>query len=256
MAGRETALKLVNTAAPILALRDVSKRFGELEALRGVNLQAQEGEVIALIGPSGSGKSTLLRCVNGLEIPTSGAISYRGQAVTIASLNQIRREIGMVFQRFNLFPHLTALQNVTLAPRKALGIANAKAEAEGMALLEQVQLADKARSFPAELSGGQQQRVAIARALALNPAVLLFDEPTSALDPELVGEVLAVMRDLARAGRTMLIATHEMGFAREAAHRVLFLDAGAIVEEGPPEQIFGQPTEERTRAFLARVLNR
>ena len=256
MTNVETALELVNTVAPILSLRNVSKRFGALEALRGVDLEAQEGEVIALIGPSGSGKSTLLRCINGLEIPTSGAISYRGQAVNPSTLNQIRREIGMVFQRFNLFPHLTALQNVTLAPRKILGVANAKAEAEGMALLAQAHLAEKAQSFPAELSGGQQQRVAIARALALNPAVLLFDEPTSALDPELVGEVLAVMRDLARAGRTMLIATHEMGFAREAAHRVLFLDAGVMVEEGPPEQIFGQPKEERTRAFLSRVLNR
>ena len=248
--------ELAHNTAPLLSMQSVSKSFGALDALRGVNFTAQEGEVIALIGPSGSGKSTLLRCVNGLETPTSGKILYRGQEITAATLNQIRREIGMVFQRFNLFPHLTALQNVTLAPRKALGVSNAEAEAAGLALLEQVHLSDKAKSFPAELSGGQQQRVAIARALALNPAVLLFDEPTSALDPELVGEVLAVMRDLARAGRTMLVATHEMAFAREVAHRVLFLDAGAIVEESPPEQLFGQPKEERTRAFLARVLNR
>ena len=249
------SLKLVE-AAPILSLRDVCKSFGRLEVLRGLPLDVREGEVIAIIGASGSGKSTLLRCINGLETPTSGNILFREQEVTAATLNQIRREIGMVFQRFNLFPHLTALQNVTLAPRKVLGLSDAQAMGEGMALLAQVQMETKAHSFPGELSGGQQQRVAIARALALNPAVLLFDEPTSALDPELVGEVLAVMRDLARAGRTMLIATHEMGFAREVANRVLFLDGGVIVEQGPPEQIFGQPKEERTRAFLARVLNR
>ena len=245
-----------DAAPPILSLQKLCKNFGRQDVLRSLDVAVREGEVIAVIGSSGSGKSTLLRCINGLETPTSGKIFFRQQEVTPAALNRTRREIGMVFQRFNLFPHLTALQNVALAPCKVLGVPNAQAQAEGLALLTQVHLAAKAHSFPGELSGGQQQRVAIARALALNPAVLLFDEPTSALDPELVGEVLAVMRDLAREGRTMLVATHEMGFAREVAHRVLFLDGGVIVEEGPPEQIFGQPKEERTRAFLARVLNR
>jgi polar amino acid transport system ATP-binding protein len=196
--------------------------------------------------------------VNRLETPTSGSIRFRGEEISGAGvdLNRIRREIGMVFQRFNLFAHLTALQNVTLAPRRVLGIPAAQAEAEGMEMLERVHLGPKADNFPGELSGGQQQRVAIARALALRPTLMLFDEPTSALDPELVGEVLEVMRDLAGEGRTMLVATHEMGFAREVAGRVLFLDAGVIAEEGPPEQIFQAPKEERTRAFLQRVLQR
>ena len=224
--------------------------------LKGISLEVREGEVVALIGASGSGKSTLLRCVNRLETPTSGAVSFRGQEVSPANLNAIRREIGMVFQRFNLFPHLTALQNVTLAPRKVLGVNPADAEREGRALLDQVKLAAKADCFPGELSGGQQQRVAIARALAIKPALLLFDEPTSALDPELVGEVLEVMRELALQGRTMLVATHEMGFAREVASRVLFLDGGSILEEGPPAQVLENPRKQRTREFLARVLNR
>jgi polar amino acid transport system ATP-binding protein len=250
--------------APILGITNLHKSFGNLEVLRGIDLTMREGEVVALIGASGSGKSTLLRCINHLEAPTLGTIQFRGSTLAAAGgrnnlqndLNQTRRQIGMVFQRFNLFPHLTALQNVTLAPRKVLNVATAQAEKEGRELLEQVQLSSKADNYPAELSGGQQQRVAIARALALKPALLLFDEPTSALDPELVGEVLEVMRDLARAGRTMLIATHEMGFARDAASRVLFLDAGKVLEEGPPEQVLESPREERTREFLARVLNR
>ena len=245
--------------APILGISNLHKSFGALEVLRGIDLTMREGEVVALIGASGSGKSTLLRCINHLETPTLGTIQFRGSTLAAnerSSLHQTRRQIGMVFQRFNLFPHLTALQNVTLAPRKVLNIAAAQAEKEGRELLEQVQLSSKADNYPAELSGGQQQRVAIARALALKPALLLFDEPTSALDPELVGEVLEVMRDLARSGRTMLIATHEMGFARDAASRVLFLDAGKVLEEGPPEQVLGSPREERTREFLARVLNR
>ena len=236
---------------PILTLTNLQKAFGSNTVLKGISLSVAEGEVIGLIGASGSGKSTLLRCINRLETPTAGTVAFRGTETT--EVNLLRREIGMVFQRFNLFPHLTALQNVTLAPRTVLGTEPAQAEAKGRALLEQVALGNKADHFPAELSGGQQQRVAIARALAMNPAVLLFDEPTSALDPELVGEVLEVMRALAKAGRTMLIATHEMGFCREVAHRVCFLDNGSILEEGTPEQLFENPREARTREFLARV---
>jgi ABC-type polar amino acid transport system ATPase subunit len=240
----------------LLSIHDLHKSFGRLEVLKGITFDVAEGEVIALIGASGSGKSTLLRCTNRLEAPTSGSISFRGEEVTPANMTAIRREIGMVFQRFNLFPHLTALQNVTLAPRKVLDMANDQAEREGMELLERVRLDAKAHNFPGELSGGQQQRVAIARALALKPAVMLFDEPTSALDPELVGEVLEVMRELAQEGRTMLVATHEMGFAKEVAHRVMFLEQGRILEEGPPDQVLVNPKEERTREFLARVLGR
>jgi polar amino acid transport system ATP-binding protein len=241
---------------PVLELTELRKSFGRVEVLRGISLSMRQGEVVALIGSSGSGKSTLLRCINRLEIPTSGMVRFQGREVTPATLNEVRRAVGMVFQRFHLFPHLTALENVTLAPRKVLGLPPDRAEAEGRELLAQVRLAEKADSFPDELSGGQQQRVAIARALALRPDLLLFDEPTSALDPELVGEVLEVLRDLAAQGRTMLVATHEMGFAREAAGRVLFLDGGVVVEEGPPEQVLEAPREERTREFLARVLAR
>jgi polar amino acid transport system ATP-binding protein len=243
---------------PILSVRDLHKTFGKLEVLKGIGAEVRESQVVALIGPSGCGKSTLLRCLNRLEAPSSGTILFRGRDISgsDAPVSHLRREIGMVFQRFNLFPHLTALENVTLAPQKVLGVPSAKAEQEGLELLERVKLGAKADNYPSELSGGQQQRVAIARALALNPAVLLFDEPTSALDPELVGEVLEVMQDLAREGRTMLVATHEMGFAREVAHRVIFLDGGVIAEEGPPEQIFQAPRQERTREFLTRVLQR
>ncbi len=241
---------------PILEVKQLHKSFGALEVLKGMSLNVAEGEVVALIGASGSGKSTLLRCVNRLETPTGGSVVFEGQEVTPQNLNRVRREIGMVFQRFNLFPHLTALQNVTLAPCKVLKIPEEQAKREGMEFLAQVQLAAKAHNYPGELSGGQQQRVAIARALALRPKLLLFDEPTSALDPELVGEVLAVLRQLAHEGRTMVIATHEMGFAREVAHRVIFLDEGVICEEGHPEQVFTNPKEERTKAFLARVLQR
>src|SRR4028118_1187241 len=211
--------------APLLTIHDLHQTFGHLPVLNGIGLDVREGEVVALIGASGSGKSTLLRCLNRLEAPTSGTIRFRGQDAGPNDLNRLRREIGMVFQRFNLFPHLTALENVTLAPREVLGTDRGQTEREGRELLARVHLSTKADNYPGELSGGQQQRVAIARALALKPAVLLFDEPTSALDPELVGEVLEVIRDLAREGRTMLIATHEMGFAREVAGRVLFLDA-------------------------------
>ncbi|HZP83195.1 MAG TPA: amino acid ABC transporter ATP-binding protein [Chthonomonadaceae bacterium] len=240
----------------ILSLENLVKRFGDLEVLRDIDLEIEEGEVVALIGASGSGKSTLLRCINRLETPTSGRICFRGTEITGANVNQIRREIGMVFQRFNLFPHLTALQNITLAPRKVLGLPAEQAEREAMELLGRVHLAAKAHNYPGELSGGQQQRVAIARALAFKPAVMLFDEPTSALDPELVGEVLETIRDLAQEGGTMLVATHEMQFAREVAHRVLFLHAGEIHEQGTPQEVFGNPKEERTREFLARVLTR
>src|SRR5262249_1939053 len=241
---------------PILSIQNLHKSFGRLEVLCGIDLSMREGEVVAMIGASGSGKSTLLRCINRLEAPTSGCIRFRGEEVTPANLNRIRREVGMVFQRFNLFPPLTALQNVMLAPRKVLGIPESQAESEARELLDQVRLGAKADNFPGELSGGQQQRVAIARALALKPNLLLFDEPTSALDPELVGEVLEVMRDLAVEGRTMLVATHEMGFGREVASRVIFLDSGCILEEGPPEQVLENPREARTREFLARVLAR
>ena len=240
----------------ILKLEGLTKHFGALEVLRGIDLSVKEGEVVGVIGTSGSGKSTLLRCINRLETPTQGTTRFRDTLIDEGTINQSRRHIGMVFQRFNLFPHLTALQNVTLAPCKVLGTPQHQAEQEGRDLLEQVKLGPKANSFPGELSGGQQQRVAIARALALKPALLLFDEPTSALDPELVGEVLEVIRLLANEGRTMIIATHEMQFCREVAHRVLFLDGGKILEEGPPEQIFGQPKQERTKEFLARVLER
>jgi ABC-type polar amino acid transport system ATPase subunit len=244
------------TPEAILRVRDLHKSFGRLEVLKGIDMQVAEGEVNALIGASGSGKSTLLRCINRLEAPTSGSIHFRGEEITATNMTRVRREIGMVFQRFNLFPHLTALQNVTLAPRKVLDMSAAEAEREGLELLERVRLGAKAHNFPGELSGGQQQRVAIARALALKPAVMLFDEPTSALDPELVGEVLEVMGELAKEGRTMIVATHEMNFAREVAHRVLFLEQGRILEEGPPEQVLANPKEERTREFLARVLGR
>ena len=244
--------------AVILGINDLHKSFGKVEVLKGVSLTVHEGEVIGLIGASGSGKSTLLRCINRLETPTSGTVAFRGTVcgTNAAELNTLRREIGMVFQRFNLFPHLTALENITLGPRAVLGTSPEQAEKEGRELLARVFLEAKADYYPNDLSGGQQQRVAIARALAMRPAVLLFDEPTSALDPELVGEVLEVMRSLASEGRTMLVATHEMGFCREVAHRVCFLDAGRICEEGPPDAIFENPREPRTREFLARVLGR
>ncbi len=243
--------------SPLLLVSDLHKKFGQTPVLRGVDLSMRAGEVVALIGASGSGKSTLLRCINRLETPTSGVVRFRDADISGAiDVNAVRRDIGMVFQRFHLFPHLTALENITLAPRRVLGMPEKQAQQEGRALLEQVRLGERADSFPAELSGGQQQRVAIARALALAPSLLLFDEPTSALDPELVGEVLAVMRDLASEGRTMLVATHEMGFAHEVASRVAFLDEGRVLEEGSPEQVLENPREERTRAFLARVLQR
>jgi ABC-type polar amino acid transport system ATPase subunit len=240
---------------PILSIRALRKTFGTTEVLRGIDLSVAPQELVFIIGPSGSGKSTLLRCCNRLEEPTAGAIVVDGVDLMArgTDINAMRRKIGMVFQSFNLYPHMTALGNVTLALRKVAGKSRADADAAGMAALERVGLAAKANSYPGELSGGQQQRVAIARALALEPTVMLFDEPTSALDPELVGSVLAVMRELKSAGMTMLVVSHEMRFARDAADRVIFMDHGLIVEEGRPEQIFGGPKETRTKAFIAEL---
>jgi polar amino acid transport system ATP-binding protein len=239
----------------ILDIRGLRKSFHHLEVLRGIDLAVLPQELVFIIGPSGSGKSTLLRCCNRLEEPTSGSIRVDGVDIMAAStdINAMRRRIGMVFQSFNLYPHMTALGNVALALVKVLRKPRIEAERSALAALDRVGLAEKARAYPAELSGGQQQRVAIARALALEPKLMLFDEPTSALDPELVGSVLNVMRELRRAGMTMLVVSHEMRFARDAADRVIFMDHGAIVEEGSPEQIFAKPRESRTRAFLAEL---
>jgi polar amino acid transport system ATP-binding protein len=239
-----------------LLLEDVHKSFGRNEVLRGIDLSLAEHEVVCLIGASGSGKSTLLRCVNLLEPIDEGRIVVDGEELTAhgVDVNRVRRKIGIVFQAFNLFPHMSVLRNVTLAPRQALRTPRAQAEAEATALLERFGLADKRDAYPDSLSGGQQQRVAIVRALAMRPKLMLLDEITSALDPELIAEVLNVVRELAAGGMTMLIATHEMGFARDIAHRVCFLDAGVILEEGPPEQIFSAPREPRTQQFLARIV--
>ncbi|MEU3189160.1 amino acid ABC transporter ATP-binding protein [Streptomyces sp. NPDC006992] len=244
-----------DTAA--IEVRGLRKSFGELEVLRGIDVTVRRGEVVCVIGPSGSGKSTLLRCVNLLEEPTSGTVRVAGTEVTDpeVDIDRVRRRIGMVFQSFNLFPHLTALGNLTIAQRRVLGRGRAEAEEVARRNLRRVGLTDKESGYPAQLSGGQQQRVAIARALSMGPELMLFDEPTSALDPELVGDVLAVMRGLADEGMTMLVVTHEMSFAREVADRVVFMDDGLIVEEGPPEQVVGAPRQARTRAFLARVLD-
>jgi len=243
----------VSTALQIEGLR---KSFGKLEVLRGIDLTLAEHEVVCLIGASGSGKSTLLRCVNLLEPLDAGRIVLRGEEITAGGVdvNVVRRGIGIVFQSFNLFPHMSVVANVTLGPRKALGLSKSEAEARGDELLERFGLAEKRDEYPDRLSGGQQQRVAIVRALAMQPGLLLLDEVTSALDPELVAEVLEVIRELAGEGMTMLIATHEMGFARDVAHRVCFLDAGVILEEGSPSQIFGEPKEPRTQQFLERIV--
>jgi polar amino acid transport system ATP-binding protein len=239
-----------------IRIQGATKRFKDVQALRDVSLNVAAGEVVLIIGPSGSGKSTLLRSVNRLENLTEGTIYIDDEEVTHprANIRQIREEVGMVFQSFNLFPHLTALENIALAPRLVRKLPRDKAEAAGRALLERVGLTAKAAVFPAQLSGGQQQRVAIARALAMSPKVMLFDEPTSALDPEMIKEVLDVMLDLARDGMTMLVVSHEMGFARAAARRVVLMDEGEIVEIGPPEELFTNPREERTRRFLDHVL--
>lgn len=235
---------------------DLCKSFGHLEVLRHINMRVAEGEVVCIIGPSGSGKSTLLRCLNLLEQPTSGNVIIDGVSLMDkkTNINEVRQKVGMVFQLFNLFPHKTALENITMGPIKVKRMSKQAAEELGRTLLAKVGLSDKADVYPHQLSGGQQQRVAIARALAMQPKVMLFDEPTSALDPEMVGEVLAVMKDLAREGMTMVVVTHEMGFAREVGDRVIFLDEGRIVEEGKPQEIFTQPREERTRVFLSKIL--
>ncbi|MCL6559069.1 MAG: amino acid ABC transporter ATP-binding protein [Firmicutes bacterium] len=240
----------------MITVKNIFKSFKKLEVLRGIDCRVTEQEVVVVIGPSGSGKSTFLRCLNLLEEPTSGEIIIDGVSLTAkdTNINKIRQEVGMVFQRFNLFPHKTALENITLAPLRVRGLSKTEADKTGHDLLAKVGLSDKAGVFPDQLSGGQQQRVAIARALAMRPKVMLFDEPTSALDPEMVGEVLAVMKDLAREGMTMVVVTHEMGFAREVGDRVLFMDEGKIVEEGTPEQLFGNPKNDRTKAFLSKIL--
>jgi polar amino acid transport system ATP-binding protein len=241
---------------PILEVRGLKKRFGALEVLKGIDLTVSARELVFVIGPSGSGKSTLLRCCNRLEEPDGGSIVVDGVSLTERScdLNAMRRRIGMVFQAFNLYPHMTALGNVTLALRKVLRKSRAEADRIGLFALERVGLAEKAAAYPAELSGGQQQRVAIARALSLEPKIMLFDEPTSALDPELVGSVLAVMRDMREAGMTMVVVSHEMRFARDAADRVIFMEDGRIVEEGPPSRLFAAPENARTRAFVAELV--
>jgi glutamine transport system ATP-binding protein len=239
----------------MISIKNIHKKFGQLHVLKGINAHIDEKEVVVIIGPSGSGKSTLLRCINYLEEPTEGEIVVDGIPLTSeANINKVREEVGMVFQRFNLFPHKSVLDNVKLAPMTVRKIPKAEAEKIALDLLAKVGLADKANAFPEQLSGGQQQRVAIARALAMRPKVMLFDEPTSALDPEMVKEVLDVMKSLAHEGMTMAIVTHEMGFAREVGDRVIFMDEGRLVEEGTPEEIFSNAKEERTKAFLSKIL--
>ena len=246
----------MNTDQPAVKIVQLHKYFGSLEVLKGIDFEVRAGEVVCIIGPSGSGKSTLLRCVNRLEEPTSGQIFIEGEDITDPDcyVDDVRRRIGMVFQRFNLFPHLTVLGNLMIAQRKVLSRSKDEAEAAAMSNLERVGLLDKVHEYPNRLSGGQQQRVAIARALSMDPDMMLFDEATSALDPELVGEVLAVMRQLAEEGMTMLVVTHEMGFARGVADRVVFMDDGVVCEQGPPAEILANPKEERTRTFLRMVL--
>ncbi|MEU8183602.1 amino acid ABC transporter ATP-binding protein [Micromonospora sp. NPDC049044] len=242
---------------PAVEIRDLHKSFGPLEVLKGIDFEVGQGEVVCVIGPSGSGKSTLLRCVDLLEEPTAGRIWVNGVEMTDpdVEIDAVRRGIGMVFQSFNLFPHLTVLNNLTIAQRRVLRRGRAEAERVARANLDRVGLTDKADAFPAQLSGGQQQRAAIARSLSMEPKLMLFDEPTSALDPELVGDVLTVMRKLAEDGMTMMVVTHEMAFARDVADRVVFMDGGVVVEQGPPQEVLGDPKHERTRAFLSRVLD-
>jgi polar amino acid transport system ATP-binding protein len=243
-------------ADDIIIVEDVRKKFGELQALRGVSLSVRRGEVVVIVGPSGSGKSTLLRCINHLEVPTSGRIIVDGMPVSDKKkeINLIRAEVGMVFQQFNLFPHLTVLRNVTLAQQVVRKRDKKEAEEVAMLQLERVGIPEKADNYPAQLSGGQQQRVAIARSLAMNPKIMLFDEPTSALDPEMIKEVLDVMLDLAREGMTMIVVSHEMGFARAAAGRIVFMDEGSIIEIAPPSELFSNPQHERTKLFLSKIL--
>ena len=240
----------------MITTKGLTKDFGALHVLRGIDQHVEKGEVVLVIGPSGSGKSTFLRCLTLLEEPTAGQIFLDGEEITAkhVDINRIRRRMGMVFQQFNLFPHKTVLENIMLAPVHLKMATKEQAKEKAMALLERVGLTDKAQSYPKQLSGGQQQRIAIVRALAMDPEVMLFDEPTSALDPEMVGEVLEVMKSLARSGMTMVVVTHEMGFAREVGDRVLFMDEGLVVEEGTPEQVFGNPQNKRTQDFLSKLL--
>ena len=241
----------------MIKIKNLKKKYGELEVLKGISTEIKEGEVISIIGPSGSGKSTFLRCINRLEEPTSGEIKINNTNILEhgVDINKIREEVGMVFQHFNLYPHKTVLENITLGPIRLKKMSKSKAEKLAVELLEKVGLADKKDVYPNKLSGGQKQRVALARALAMNPKVILFDEPTSALDPEMIGEVLEVMRELANAGMTMIVVTHEMGFARNVANRVFFMDEGYILEDAKPQDLFDNPKTERAREFLDKVLN-
>ncbi|MFQ9515570.1 MAG: amino acid ABC transporter ATP-binding protein [Eubacterium sp.] len=247
-----------NINSPLIVVENVKKYYkgGAIKALDGVSLNIESGEVVVIIGPSGSGKSTMLRALNLLEIPTEGVITFEGVDITDkkVNINKHRQKMGMVFQHFNLFPHMTILKNMTIAPMKLLKKSKEEAEKKAMELLKVVNLEDRAGAYPAQLSGGQKQRVAIARSLCMDPDVMLFDEPTSALDPEMVGEVLNVMKDLAKQGMTMVVVTHEMGFAREVASRVIFMDEGKIIEEGTPTEIFDHPQNDRTRLFLSKIL--
>lgn len=240
----------------MIKVKNLQKHFGKLEVLRGIDEHIKQGEVVVVIGPSGSGKSTFLRCLNLLETPTQGEIYIDDELINApkVNVNRIRQKMGMVFQQFNLFPHLTIMNNITLAPMQIKKMSKQEATALGTKLLDRVGLLDKADAYPAQLSGGQKQRVAIARALAMEPEIMLFDEPTSALDPEMVGEVLDVMKDLAKDGMTMVVVTHEMGFAREVGSRVLFMDQGVILEQSSPDELFTNPQHERTKAFLSKVL--
>lgn len=240
----------------MITVENLHKRFGDNHVLRGINETIRQGEKVVVIGPSGSGKSTFLRCLNLLETPSDGKIYIDGECITDRkiNINHVRQKMGMVFQHFNLFPHLTVLKNLTLAPTKLKLLPKAEAEQKAIQLLQRVGLGDKIHAYPKQLSGGQQQRVGIARALAMNPEIMLFDEPTSALDPEMVGEVLTVMKQLAEEGMTMVVVTHEMGFAREVASRVLFMDEGTIIEQGTPDDIFTHPQNERTKSFLSKIL--
>ncbi len=245
-----------NEGENLIRVENLIKDFGDIHVLKGIDIEIKKGEVVVVVGPSGSGKSTFLRCLNRLEEPTGGRIYFEGVDILDPEndINQHRQKMGMVFQQFNLFPHMTVLKNMTIAPIKLLHMSKADAEAKARGLLERVGLADRADSYPSQLSGGQKQRIAIVRALCMNPDVMLFDEPTSALDPEMVGEVLEVMKELAESGMRMVCVTHEMGFAREVANRVIFIDDGKILEEAPPDEFFGNPKNPRLKDFLAKVL--
>ena len=250
------AEKTAPADSPLISVRNLQKSFGNLQVLRGVDQDIITGEKVVLLGPSGSGKTTMLRCLNLLEQPTGGQVFFQGEDITApgCNINKVRQQMGMVFQQFNLFPHLSIMKNITLGPMKLKGVSKDEAEAKAIELLRRVGLEEKAKAFPRQLAGGQQQRIAIVRALAMDPKVMLFDEPTSALDPEMVGEVLTVMTDLAREGMTMVVVTHEIGFARSVADHVVFMDGGYIVEQGRPEAVLDDPQQPRTQEFLRKVL--